>query len=61
MAKYYIASLWSPAASKNMASEEELSSSNLKHDLDKNCCSSALEKTRRFVFLYFTQTVHFKF
>ena len=39
--------------------KEALSSSNLIHNLDKNCCSSAMKKTRRCIFLYFTQTVHF--
>ena len=43
-----------------MASKETLSSSNLKHNFVKNCCYSLLTKARRFVFLYFTQTVHFK-
>ena len=40
--------------------QEALSSSNSMHNLDTNCWEMALKKTRRFVFLYFTQTVHLK-
>ena len=58
MAKF--SNTWSPTASKNMSSKEVLSSSRLKHHLDKNSSSSALKKTGRFVLLYLTQTVHFK-
>ena len=35
-------------------------SSNVKHNLDKNYCSSASKKTRRCIFLYFARTKHVK-